>query len=124
MIITQKSNKSKQESEEQKTMKTKIINNVRFELIEPRKEVTPITGYIGNENDIYCSYYRPSSEKVKIWQSWLEWASECENIKSFYISGHNCMQFTISGLIYINDEPYNIYITREHNRLKKCNSGF
>lgn len=105
-------------------MKSKIINDEIFELIVPRKTVTPVTGYLACENDIFSFYKSPSLAKLEIWHSWIIWASECKNIKSFYISGHNCMQFTISGLIYINDEPYNIYITRDHNRLIKCNSGF
>ena len=103
-------------------MKTNTINGVTFEVIIPRKEVSPFSGCFVDENAIFYAYERPSIYKVKIWLDWLKWARNTEGVKAFEITSHNCFQFTICGL-YVDETgtEYNIYITKCHNQLIKVN---
>lgn len=104
-------------------MRTFELNGITFELITPRYTINPYHGYFCDENCIFNWYDRPSIYKVEIWRDWLNWARETEGIKAFEISSANGFQFTIGGL-YIdeNGNEYNIYITRDHNRIFKVNS--
>ena len=94
------------------------INGVTFELTIPRKEVWVIKrekwdGF----NAIYECYNKPSVYKVEIWEDWYKWAISTVGVRSFYISGYNCMQFSISGRYEDeNGNVYNLHITRDHNR--------
>lgn len=103
-------------------MKTIEINGVTFELIKPRNEVRPFSGWFCDESAIFCHYDRPSIYKVDIWKSWLNWARNTDGVTAFEITSANGFQFTIGGL-YTDDngDEYNIYITKAHNRLYKVN---
>ena len=93
------------------------INDVTFELTIPRHHVDPNYSRFGCECDIYDFYDRPSRFKVAIWEDWLNWARDTDNVVTFYISGANGFQFTISGCVQTPDgKMYNLYITRDHNR--------
>ena len=98
--------------------KTLKINGELFELTIPRKEVYAIEcGKWGGYNAIFECYERPSTYKQEIWHDWYMWSKDTIGVRSFYISGYNCMQFTISGLYEDeNGNKYNLYITRDHNR--------
>lgn len=104
--------------------KTIEINGVSFELTIPRKEVHAIErdkwdGY----NAIFECYDRPSIYKQDIWEEWFKWAVDTIGVRSFYICGHSCMTFSIAGLYEdANGEQYNLYITRDHNRVIKVNA--
>ena len=99
-------------------MKTLNINGVVFEVVKPRKEVKPFSGWFCDENDIFNCYDRPSVYKIGIWNSWLKWARNTDGVVAFEITSYNCMQFTIGGL-YVDDNgnEFNIYITKAHNKL-------
>ena len=100
-------------------MKTIEINGHVFEVIKRRTPIEANLRHVfGCDSDIYKCYDRPSQYKVAIWHNWLEWALNTNNVASFYISGHNCMQFTISGCYQDPNtgDIYNLYITRDHNR--------
>jgi len=94
------------------------INNVTFELTVPRKEVSAIEREKWDGmNAIFECYDRPSIYKQQIWNDWYLWSIKTIGVRSFYISGYNCMRFTISGLYEDeNGNKYNLYITRDHNR--------
>ena len=84
--------------------------------------VAPITGY--DYDEIYKVYDRPSRAKVGIWHDWCEWVDEMLHAGykcGIEISGHSCFSFSITGSIRNDDtdEVYDIFITRDHNRLYK-----
>lgn len=92
------------------------INGVTFELTIPRESINANISRFGREADIYDFYDRPSHYKVAIWEDWLNWARDTDNVFTFYISSANGFQFTISGAVHYNGHTYNLYITRDHNR--------
>ena len=100
-------------------MKTIEINGKVFEVIKPKNPIEANLRYtFGCDNDIYNFYDKPSLYKVEIWHEWVEWAMNTDNVASFYISGANCMQFSIMGCYQdpSTGKVYNLYITRNHNR--------
>lgn len=104
--------------------KTMQINGVTFELTIPRKEAYAI----GRDkwdyyNAIFECYKRPSIYKQGIWEDWFKWAVDTIGVRSFYISGYNNSQFSISGLYEdAYGIQYNLYITRDHNRATLVNA--
>ena len=98
--------------------KTMQINGVTFELTIPREEVHAIKRDRWDDfNAIFKCYERPSIYKQDIWGGWFKWAVDTIGVRSFYISGHNCMQFSIRGLYEdAYGVQYNLHITRDHNR--------
>lgn len=98
-------------------MKTITINGMNFQLIKPRNEVEPFTGWMCDEREIFMCYKCPSVYKIEIWNSWLKWARETDGVYGFEISSHNPMTFTITGG-YLDEDgnEYVLYITKSYNR--------
>ena len=60
-------------------------------------------------------YERPSYSKQYIYNMWLEWAIR-NDIQYFGISGYNGFQFTLQGLIEIDNITYILHITKTANK--------
>ena len=76
-----------------------------------------------NGRTLYDVYRKPSSLKVNVWESWVEFFHNYilrEDVKSvdYCVSSANVHIFTISAHIsFINGEQYYMYITPTHNIL-------
>lgn len=99
--------------------KTKVVNGVSFELhISNMHPVAPITGC--NEYAIYEEYQDPSPLKVHLWKNWCKWCRELNEVGiecGIEIGSKNCFMFTIKGSLRYNDKVYDLYITKDHNRI-------
>ena len=105
--------------------KTIELNGVDFEYMGESTDIA-MTGSCYIRNDILDAYSRPSSYKVRIWNSWCQWAEDIDDMSNSYawieITHHNSMTFTISGQICIDNVPYKVYITKAHNRAWRLNA--
>ena len=72
-------------------------------------------------SSIYDAYSNPSRYKVEIWEEWYDWYDK--NGGWCWIESRNCMQFTIGGYVYDeNNTQYYCYITKSTNRCWKVAS--
>ena len=94
-------------------MKTITINGVTFELGKSveREDI----GMISRETIDYA-YERPSRTKRVIFTYWQRWFYEGDGFCG--ISSHNCMMFTLEGIVTDKEtnKQYYCYITKAHNR--------
>ena len=89
-----------------------------FEVIKPRTQYDYKAIYgIGDENEIFHHYTKPSQTKQEIWCDWVQWARDTKGVVGLRISGANCMSFSIKGWYIENENEYYIWITKSHNRL-------
>ena len=96
------------------------INGVIFELYDDGRLDNTSCLYGANYDEIYYAYGRPSSTKVESWESWCDWAYEC-NQKGIYaglrIGSHCFSMYSIYGEVRTEDgTKYELWITRDHNR--------
>ena len=102
-------------------MKTLTINGIIFELHTSRMHnVAPITGC--HRDEIFEVYGKPSVYKVGVWNNWCDWCRQVNNLGyecGIQIESHNCNFFTITGSLRMNEEVYDLYITRSHKRIYK-----
>lgn len=102
-------------------MKTLKIGNKVFELKNPKVKPSmystehqfQLYGWGYTPNDVYG---RPSQVKQQIYDEWEKWAYE-NDVKYFGITGHNCMMFTLGGIVNVNGQWYYVNITKAHNTL-------
>lgn len=102
-------------------MKTITIDGVTFELYNPRVKPSMKStlhsfqtwGYGYTVDDVYT---RPSDTKRAIYKEWERWAYK-NDVEYFGITGHNCMTFTLGGIINIDGQWYYMTITKCHNKL-------
>ena len=103
--------------------RTITINGVDFELQKEALLVPATSGAFPSMSDLYDCYRKPSLRKVRIWQSWIDWANEL--LKQGYgvameISSATCHFFSINGfLVDTNGAEWNIKITYAHARIWK-----
>lgn len=94
------------------------INGVDFE-IRPYKGSAKherILDIIRTSKTLDECYGRPSTRKQAIYDKWIEWVSNVNNIYGFGIHSYNTNIFTLQGYIIFKDEIYGIIdITPTHN---------
>ena len=94
-------------------MKTIEINMETFELGKPieRGDI----GMISRET-IDDAYGRPSEIKRRIFNEWYYWF--IHNNGHCGVSSHNCMMFTLEGIVIDKEtnKEYYCYITKSHNK--------
>ena len=96
-------------------MKTITVHGERFEVIKPKypqHHYDMLEYHAGRPLD-EC-YDRPSPAKQEIYGHWLDWAFAC-GVHYFGVSGYNCMQFTLQGLLHHEGHRYVIRITKSRN---------
>ena len=97
---------------------TKEINGMYFEFIKPRNWYqTNILYGIGENDEIFKHYTKPSTTKQEIWKEWVQWANDTEGVVGLHISGANCNTFSIKGWYIEEDKKYFIWITKCHNKM-------
>ena len=87
-----------------KQRQTIILNGKPFTLC---KEVT---NRQCSHRSLFDCYGKPSSTKVSIWESWLQWFHD-QYSSDFGVASYNCNFFTIEGKVEKDGQLYYIYIT-------------
>lgn len=69
--------------------------------------------------DIYNAYTTPSTRKIAIFNSWIDWfiRNSTDGLDYMGITSRNCNIFTLGGKITIGDKVYTFYITPTYNKL-------
>lgn len=103
-------------------MKTMTINGIEFEVIHPRKydpraDVEAVKDCAGRDPAYY--YDRPSTCKQEIFNDWLDWYADAENVSHFGICSASTNAFSISALLHddAGDVIGVITITKAHYRI-------
>ncbi len=97
---------------------TREINGMYFEIIKPRTWYqTNILYGIGENDEIFNHYTKPSTTKQEIWKEWVQWAHHTKGVVGLHISGANCNTFSIKGWYIEDGKTYFIWITKCHNKM-------
>ena len=79
----------------------------------PVEDVIPMI--ISSSKMLDDCYQRPSQAKQHIFNSWFEWACNCDKVYGFGIRSYNTNIFTLQGYVMFNDYSYGILdITPTH----------
>lgn len=76
---------------------------------------------LGVQSSIYDAYARPSVYKVEAWEDLVRWCDRNEKC-GVWISGHNCMTFSVHGYIEQYGVRYYVEFTHMHNRAWVCDA--
>lgn len=88
--------------------RTIVINNRTFTINKKALDTRVQYGTIEQ------AYGRPSQNKVRIYESWLRWASDA-SVYGFGIVSKNTNVFTLGGSVHVDGKTYRIYITPSSN---------
>ena len=66
-------------------------------------------------SDIFSAYEKPSIYKTRAWDRCVEMMNSYDGY-GFIILGHNCMQFSVGFIGYIDGLKHFFYITRDYDR--------
>ena len=108
-------------------MKTIELNGVTFKVVKPKtsnwqhwQDLFYLDIPIRNLRECYVN---PSTTKIAIYEDWRNWFDTLlrdtrVSFKQFNgVASFNCMQFTLHGLVCIDDIDYIVYITKTRHEL-------
>ena len=98
-----------------------LIGGKVFELQSTKTYVAwdGLSASLGVQSSIYDAYARPSVYKVSAWEGIVRW---CNGIPvcGVWISGYNCMMFSVHGYAEQYGVRYYVEFTHRHNRAWVC----
>lgn len=110
-------------------MKTVIIYNTIFELVESKKHpvtIDTVNNYMHNftGKDLMNFYSKPSDTKCAIYNEWRKWSTDSrlddnseDSVEYMQVASANSMTFTIDAIVFDKHGfiKYMIHITKAHN---------